>query len=120
MITATRRFEFACAHRLPCHEGLCNKLHGHNYVLDVTVHGDLKKNGPEWGMIVDFSKLKDSVNEVLKEFDHSFLNDLFDNPTAENLVRYLAKKITHNLPEYVILHKLRLYETTNCYVEWTK
>jgi 6-pyruvoyltetrahydropterin/6-carboxytetrahydropterin synthase len=98
-------FYFAAAHRLPRYEGPCFRLHGHNYKFFVTVEGDVD---PATGMIADFGKIKDVVGEqVLARVDHRNLNDVLDNPTAENIARWIWETLVPHLPA---LAEVRLYE----------
>lgn len=76
----TRSFTFEAAHRLPWHQGRCRDLHGHGYRLEVTVEGPVDHNG----IVMDFDDLTSLVQrEVVDRFDHAYLNDLLENPTAE-------------------------------------
>ena len=73
MITITKIFEFSAGHHLPNYEGDCRNPHGHNYILEVTVGGEVNE---EQGMIIDFKKLKDFVkSKIIDDLDHSSLND---------------------------------------------
>ena len=85
-----RRFHFDAAHYLPEYKGKCEELHGHTYTLDIVVEGE--KN--EEGMVLDFNKLEEIVKEnVLEELDHKNLNDLFENPTAENIASWIFEQL---------------------------
>lgn len=66
----TRRVEFDMAHRLPDHEGKCFRLHGHRYVVDVSVEGDVRQSGSENGMVIDFAALDLILERFVKRFDH--------------------------------------------------
>ena len=94
---STRRFSFAAGHRYwvdawsPAeNERVFGRLtvpHGHNYVLDVTVHGEIDSRT---GMVIDLGELKRVVGEtVVERFDHADLNadPLFRDrvPTTENI-----------------------------------
>ena len=86
----TKSFRFEAAHQLPWHPGKCRNLHGHSYRLDVTVEGPLDANG----VVVDFDELEAHVRaEVVNRYDHSFLNDLIDNPTAELIAADAWKRL---------------------------
>ena len=109
--TDTRRmrldveFYFAAAHRLPRYEGPCFRLHGHNYKFFIAVEGDVD---PRTGMIADFGVLKQVVQEeVLARVDHRNLNDILDNPTAENIARWIWEALEPHVPG---LAEVRLYE----------
>ena len=94
---STRRFTFAAGHRYwvdawsPAdNERVFGRLtvpHGHNYTLEVTVHGDIDERT---GMVIDLGELKQVVGEtVVERFDHADLNadPLFRGrvPTTENI-----------------------------------
>lgn len=140
IIRITKEFRFEAAHALWNHDGLCKHIHGHSYVLFVTVKGwplDLPKDAKN-GMVMDFSLLKRIVNEnILNVFDHSLvvnasspLAELADDkifqrvvavdyqPTCENMVVDFKNRIEPFLPENVKLHSLRLHETATSYVDW--
>jgi 6-pyruvoyltetrahydropterin/6-carboxytetrahydropterin synthase len=98
-------FYFAAAHRLPRYEGPCFRMHGHNYKMFVAVEGEVD---PRTGMIADFGVLKQVVQEqVLARVDHRNLNDILENPTAENIARWVWETLEPHLPGLV---EVRLYE----------
>jgi 6-pyruvoyltetrahydropterin/6-carboxytetrahydropterin synthase len=94
--------------------------HGHNYVLQVTVKGDVD---PATGMVLDLKELKDILErEVMEAMDHRFLNHEVPPfgevmPTTENLAveiwRRLAPRITTGR-----LHQVRLYENPDLFVDY--
>jgi len=98
-------FTFAAAHRLPRYDGPCFRLHGHNYRFFVGLEGEVD---PKSGMIVDFGVVKAAVTEhVLARVDHRDLNDLLENPTAENIARWIFEGLEPHLKGLV---EVRLYE----------
>ena len=98
-------FYFAAAHRLPRYQGPCFRMHGHNYKFFVTVEGAVD---PASGMIADFGVIKRVVGEqVLARVDHRNLNDVLENPTAENIARWIWEALEGSLPG---LAEVRLYE----------
>jgi len=79
---------FHAAHQLPKHKGKCKALHGHSWRYRVTCKGteeELKD-----GVLVDFGTIKDLIEG---ELDHGMLNDLFLNPTAENIARSILLRV---------------------------
>ena len=125
----TIRTHFAAAHRLARPElsqaeneaiyGKCARPngHGHNYLVDVTVRGQID---PRTGMVCDLAALQSLVDDLVVEpFDHTFLNkdvEHFSNcvPTAENIALHIADKLS--APVSAIgarLHKIRLQESPN-------
>jgi 6-pyruvoyltetrahydropterin/6-carboxytetrahydropterin synthase len=131
-VLLTKRIEFAAAHRYEKPEwderrnretfGACYNEpgHGHNYLLDVTVSGDVD---PQTGMVVNLFDLKQVLLQVLEEFDHKHLNlDMTyfkaDVPTSENIARVLWKKLADQR-DIGALHSMRLYEDEDLYAELT-
>lgn len=106
----TKEFNFEAAHILPWHKGLCQNLHGHSYKLFVTIEGPLNKNG----IIMDFGDLKKIVQKkIIDKYDHSYLNNYFENPTCEIMVRKFLSILKSSLRVETIT--VRLYETaTSC------
>jgi 6-pyruvoyltetrahydropterin/6-carboxytetrahydropterin synthase len=90
-------------------------MHGHSYRLEVAVAGQLRSRGPARGMIEDFDRIERIVDErVLKALDHQHLNEFIDNPTVENIVLWIWKRLQSRLP---LLDELVLWETaTACAV----
>jgi 6-pyruvoyltetrahydropterin/6-carboxytetrahydropterin synthase len=77
-----KEFEFDAAHNLIHYHGKCERLHGHTYKLVVKLEGNPDKEG----MIIDFIELKKVVNtEVIEKLDHAYINDLIEQPSAENI-----------------------------------
>ncbi len=133
-VRVTRRLHFSAAHRLAREDwddernrrvfGQCSSpnWHGHNYELDVTVEGEVD---PETGFVLDLKALRDVVEErVIDEVDHRNLN--LDvpwlagvNPTTENLVVAIWRRLAGALPEGARLVRLVLWETPRNYVEYT-
>jgi 6-pyruvoyltetrahydropterin/6-carboxytetrahydropterin synthase len=107
----TCSFTFEAAHRLPWHPGKCAGLHGHSYRLDVTLAGPLDENG----IVMDFDDLHAIVHgQVIDQWDHSDLNLVLDNPTAE----LLAQRAWELLAEAGLpLAGIRLWETPQSWVE---
>lgn len=86
----SKEFQFDAAHFLTKYHGKCEHLHGHTYKLRVTVEGEVQSNG----LVIDFVILKKIVKEqVLNDFDHRCFNDFMENPTAENIVMEIWKRL---------------------------
>jgi len=122
MLVITKIFKFEASHRLPYHDGKCAALHGHSYKLEVSVTGDLTNNNrlPNSGMIIDFGTMKSIVQEkVIEMFDHTLLNNIFENPTAEIMVMAISEELTYEFAKHKChLCGLRLWETDTCFVDW--
>ena len=100
--------KFSSAHRLPQYDGPCYQLHGHTWKVVFLIEGPVQPNG----MVYDFKILKKLLDEQLP--DHQYLNDLVENPTAENLATYLFAKVNTALqPLGLKLKSLELWENEN-------
>jgi len=111
--SVSRVFTFEAAHQLPWHEGKCRNLHGHSYRLEVTVVGPIGANG----IVIDFADIKRIVQrDVIERFDHRFLNDLIDNPTAELVAAEIWKSVE---AADLAVSRIRLWETADSFVEIT-
>jgi 6-pyruvoyltetrahydropterin/6-carboxytetrahydropterin synthase len=121
MISVCKTFSFESAHFLPYYSGNCHNHHGHSYKLEVEISGPIQTEGPEKGMIVDFKLLKKTVmDKVVDKLDHQMLNTLFDNPTAEEMVYWIAMALNKVVPLPVVPERVRLWETSTSYAEWRK
>lgn len=139
----TRRLEFDAGHRIPNHASLCSHLHGHRYAIEVTVAGPLVADpkSPEQGMVTDFSRVKAIAKALVDKWDHAFLvyagdeavRDFLDTlpghrtvvfvqpPTAEHLAEvafaHLREAYAAEYGERLVLTRVRLYETPNCWAD---
>lgn len=140
----TRRLEFDAGHRISTHTSQCRHLHGHRYVIEVTLSGNIisDEGVPEQGMVMDFSEVKRIVQaHIVDQWDHSFLvyrNDsvvlnflqslpdhktivLESQPTAENLAtiafQILDQAFQDIYGNQLKLERVRLYETPNCWAD---
>ena len=104
-----KSFTFEAAHVLPHHPGKCARLHGHSYRLEVALDGPLQAEGRACGMVQDFETVSRLVKEsVIGELDHRSLNELLENPTAEQIAVWIWRRLVPALPQ---LTELVLWET---------
>ena len=136
-ITCTRRIEFDAAHRILRHESKCKSLHGHRYALEATFEAD---DLDQLGRVIDFGEVRQILGSWVDEnFDHNTIlsrddkilgekisqetaQEIFyldENPTAENIAKFLLREICPKLfaGKNVKCVAIRLYETPNCYVD---
>ena len=106
---------FSAAHRLREYQGDCEKLHGHNWRVRLTVRAGRLN---DLGMVMDFRDLKTALGRILDEFDHVYLNELErfaeSNPTTENIARAICEDIIPQLPEGVRVKRVTCWETPGC------
>ena len=88
-IRLTKEFRFEMAHALHNYDGLCKNIHGHSYILQVTVIGTpcQNKENPKLGMVMDFGDLKAIVNEeIVSKLDHTVvMPDSYPQKQLKNL-----------------------------------
>jgi 6-pyruvoyltetrahydropterin/6-carboxytetrahydropterin synthase len=88
----TKTVTFDAAHHLPNYQGPCHNLHGHRWTLRVSISGPVNE---ETGMVMDFKDLEDRIGFITDIFDHNGeLNQWVKNPTCENLLLYIADRLT--------------------------
>jgi len=101
-VVIRKTFRFEAAHVLPFHPGKCARLHGHSYRFEVAVAGPLAERGPTAGMVLDFDEIATLVEPlVIDRLDHSSLNDLMPNPTAEHIALWIWDELAERLPQLV-------------------
>jgi 6-pyruvoyltetrahydropterin/6-carboxytetrahydropterin synthase len=70
MVRIRKTFRFEASHILSKHPGKCSRLHGHSWVLHVSVDGSINK---ETGFVMDFGDLKNIVQPIVDSLDHRHL-----------------------------------------------
>ena len=89
---------FSAAHQLRGYGGKCERLHGHNWRVNVYVTAE-KLN--EIGLAIDFNELKKIADEILTPLDHSCLNEVFPfteiNPSSENIAKWIYDNLKKKL-----------------------
>jgi 6-pyruvoyltetrahydropterin/6-carboxytetrahydropterin synthase len=124
-----RRESFSAAHQLYDSSlsddqnrrrfGKCANLHGHNYVLEVTVAGEIDSAS---GYVLDLKLLSDVMSrKVIRDVDHRNLNVDVPwlsgrIPTAENLAVACWERLRPELPEG-LLRSVRVWETDKNWAE---
>lgn len=139
-IRVSKQFTFDMAHALYGYNGPCRNIHGHTYMLSVTILGEIinDQGKSDDGMVLDFSRLKELVrNNIVSIYDHALvlnsksphkdlkLEQNFEKviyldvqPTCENLLLTIVKKLRTNLPDGLILKHVCLQETPSAKAEW--
>ena len=135
MFYLTRRECFSAAHRMFRPEwsdeknaevyGKCSSpnWHGHNYVLYVTVSGEID---PETGYVIDMKSLGALIRKfIIEKMDHKNINlevDFMQGVTAssENIIAAIWRELEQPIAALgAKLHRIRLDENENNSVELT-
>ena len=101
--------KFSSAHYLRNYSGKCEQLHGHNWIVEVEIAGELSENE----MVIDFAIVKDKLKSFLNSnLDHRLINEIpyfkEHNPTAENIARFI---FNHMKKEFSGLKKVTVWES---------
>ena len=123
-----RRAKFSASHRYWLPElsdaenaeqfGLCARMpgHGHNYVLYVSMAGELD----EYGMVLNLSDVKHIIKkQVTGQLDFSYLNDIWPEfqetlPTTENIARVIWQRLAPHLP----IVRIQLFEQPELWADY--
>ena len=111
MFTAKVIEGFSAAHSLRGYQGDCERLHGHNYRVEVAVESAMLD---ACGVVVDFRDLKTHLKKVLDGLDHQYLNEIEPfttiNPSAENIAKYVFHSISGAVEPLVRLKEVTVWE----------
>ncbi len=90
--------QFSAAHQLREFRDNCERLHGHNWKVEISLTGEELNDA---GVLIDFKEVKEAADRTLEELDHSFLNELphfrDQNPSSENIAAYIFEKLSSTL-----------------------
>ena len=120
MYEVTIKKSFSAAHVLREIGGKCEDLHGHNFMVEVTVRGE-SLNAED--ILIDFRVLKQWTNEILERLDHKYLNDidLFRNinPSSERIARYIHDQLADQIKSlHLNVARVTVWESENARVAY--
>lgn len=109
----TKTFRFESSHQLYGHNGKCARVHGHSYIVELTLRGNLIQEGSSEGMVVDFGDIKHVWFKLIDSvLDHAHLNDVLPvRSTAENMCFWILNRLKQM--SHLPVHKIRLWETAS-------
>ena len=115
MYYVSKRMEIAGSHHLNLpYESPCSRTHGHNWVVVVYCRS---KELTEYGMIVDFAKVKKKIHGAL---DHHDMNSIFNfNPTAENMAAWICDAV-NDICEVGECYKVSVQESEGNIAEYVR
>ena len=112
---------FSAAHLLRDFPGKCAEIHGHTWKVRVNV---ACKKLSETGIAIDFEELRALVSEVIIKLDHKNLNDIeyfsYQNPSSENIARFIYNEVAENLPQYISMKSVQVWESDSNSVTYTE
>ena len=107
---------FSGAHRLRGYKGKCESLHGHNWKVEVILSA---KKLDKIGMVIDFTKAKSILMNILSTLDHKDINSVAyfkkHNPTSEIIAEFIYRKYSQKLKDQARIESVSVWETpTSC------
>ncbi len=115
MFTISVETHFWASHQLLLPDGSKEPLHHHNWLVTADV-GSERLN--DMAVVMDFHELKEMLDNIAAEFDNKALNETGcfqqNNPSAENVAKYIYDKLRTELPEGVKLRNIKVVEQTGC------
>jgi 6-pyruvoyltetrahydropterin/6-carboxytetrahydropterin synthase len=114
MYELTIKTEFSSAHNLRGYDGACERLHGHNWRVEVSIEAE---STGEMGFVMDFKELKTATGEIVGRLDHRYLNETPPftelNPSAEFIARFIHDELAVLLKGKVSIRvsKVRVWES---------
>ena len=121
MYEVTIKKSFSAAHLLKEIGGKCEELHGHNFLVEISVAAESLN---EEGLLIDFRVVKRWTDEALEALDHKYLNELDyfknRNPSSEAIARFLHERIGEKARQAkVALSRGTVWESDNSRVTYS-
>ncbi len=119
MFTIRVETHFQASHRLTLPDGSIELAHDHDWLVTVDVSSEKLDR---MGLVMSFQKLKALIDETIGDFDHTAMNTISyfkqNNPSAENVAKYIYDRLQVKLPEGVKLRSIRVVEEPGCSAEF--
>lgn len=97
----SKTFSFEASHVLPDHPGKCGFLHGHSYKVRIAIKGSVGENG----FVMDYGTLSALIQPYIDALDHTHLNYVLRNPTAEIIAAFFG---------FVAWNSLSIFKEHSC------
>jgi 6-pyruvoyltetrahydropterin/6-carboxytetrahydropterin synthase len=106
---------FRASHQLSLPNGSKEPIHKHDWIVTADVGSD-KLNSI--GIVMNFRKLQAMIDKIIAGFDNTALESISffqqNNPSAENVAKYIYNKLLIELPDGVKLRNVRVVEEPGC------
>ena len=122
MYQITIETHFSSAHRLRDYNGECERLHGHNWKVEISVTSEVLNN---LGMIMDFRDIKSQAKILVDRLDHQYLNDIAPfteiNPTTENIAKYMFDELSKTInTDQLRISMVEIWESPTCSASYSQ
>ena len=112
---------FNASHELILHDGLKEPKHNHNWSITAIISSEKLNN---IGIVMDFHAIKKMLNKITARFENKSLNDFdyfrHNNPSAENVAKYIFEQLEPQLPKNVKLAAIGIIEEPGCKAKYYK
>jgi len=115
MFTISVERHFQASHQLIMPDGSKEPVHDHDWVVTVDLSSEKLNN---MGVLMDFRALQAMIDKTIAEFNNKALESISyfqqNNPSAENVAKYIYEKLLIELPEGINLQNVRVVEEPGC------
>ena len=114
--------QFSAAHTLRDYVGPCERMHGHNFKIEVELTAsELDKTG----FVIDFREIRQGLKQLTDMLDHQYINEIEPfttiNPTAENLSCWFYQEMSRLLNrERVRVSAVIVWETDYAWARYSE
>jgi 6-pyruvoyltetrahydropterin/6-carboxytetrahydropterin synthase len=121
MFTISVETHFKASHKLNLPDGSKEPAHYHDWVVTAEVSSKKLNN---MAIVMNFQKLKQMLDNIVSNFHNTALNKLRyfgqNNPSAENVARYIFEKLDRKLPKELKLENVKVVEEPGCWAKFSK
>ena len=115
MFTISVETHFRASHQLTLADSSKEHAHGHNWLVTADVSSEMMN---PLGVVMDFRQLRAMVDDIVAEFENAPLGNLDyfqrNNPSAENVAKYIYEKLESKLPKGIGLRSVKVEEEPGC------
>jgi len=115
MFTISAERHFRASHQLILPDGSIEPVHYHDWVITASLSSERLNN---MGVVMNFQELQAMIDKTVAGFDNKALESIGyfqqNNPSAENVAKYIYEKLRIELPEGVKLRDIRVVEEPGC------
>ena len=121
MFTISVETNFRASHQLTLPDGSKEPSHHHTWLVRANVSSNKLNN---IGIVMNFHKLREFLDNSVAELDNMELGRLIhfqkNNPTAENVAKYIYDKLKSRLPQEVKLQSIKVFEELGCSAKYSE
>jgi 6-pyruvoyltetrahydropterin/6-carboxytetrahydropterin synthase len=121
MFTISVETYFRASHQLTLTDGSKESSHFHKWLVTANISSSKLNN---MGIAINFHKLRALLDNLLAEIDNTALESVShfqqNNPTAENVAKYIYDKLKSQLPKGTKLKSIKVVEEPGCSAKYSE